>query len=285
MVRKTRLEERIKALSGGNSGRVEMANANVSMVKGAVRHAGPDSSDVIPELGARIVVNISCVHVPAFCETTGAAYKNGYNTRKYQTIGQIPVGTDIPVRTAVDDLLKTVTKEGPERVYFAAVEMNGSGVRFYGDVCLVLTPNPSLDGTIVLESNSYDLARPPLTATGTSVTQTPALMEALRDMAGTWGEDVPEMATLKTFALRTVTERRLTTGQISEAVLQDEDYLEALEDRKLRSHCAAGGPGVRRRCYCRSYDRRARDRWPMPILSRTPVAQLPAKRLRGSIKT
>jgi hypothetical protein len=42
------------------------------------------------------------------------------------------------------------------------------------------------------------------------------------------------MAALKTFALRLVTERRLTTGQISAAVLEDEDYLEILKVGSFR---------------------------------------------------
>ena len=39
----------------------------------------------------------------------------------------------------------------------------------------------------------------------------------------------PEMAVLKAIAVRNVSVRRLTTGQISDLILDDEDYLEVLK--------------------------------------------------------
>jgi hypothetical protein len=43
----------------------------------------------------------------------------------------------------------------------AAAELNGAGIRFYGDVCLVLKPAAIAPDTKVLDRNSYDVLREP----------------------------------------------------------------------------------------------------------------------------
>lgn len=229
------LNSRITELADGCADRRDMAAANADMIERATRGLGPDKNAPVPDLGARMAVNLAAVHVPKLCAGAGQDYKNGYDLGNVQLIGTIPPGATIPLRTLVDDLLSGVTGESPKRIYFGAVELNGSGIRFYGDVCLVLKPEDLNGQTIVLISNSYDLVRPPATQTGVApISIRPELENYADQMAGRWGRDLPAMAALKTFALRLVTERRLTTGQISAAVLEDEDYFEILKVGSFR---------------------------------------------------
>lgn len=205
----------------------EMAKANADMVRRVFHGQGPDKDERDMARGARVAVNIAAVHVPAFCIAGENAYKNTYELKKTPLLGDIPDGDPIPVRTLVDSVLATITNQPADTIYFGAVEVNGSGIRFYGDLCLILKSEKIDTNTVVLTSNSYDLVRPPITLPG----HTPDandLEPHAQAMAGLWANDTPNMAVLKTMAVRNVTERRLTTGQISDAVLDDEDYLEVL---------------------------------------------------------
>jgi hypothetical protein len=167
--------------------------------------------------------------VPSFCAPkNGKAYKNTYDLKKTRRLGDIAPGGEIPLRVMVDEALCSVTGSKEYEIYFGAVEVNGSGIRFYGDVCFILNTDQIAQNTVVLTSNSYDLVRPPITPTGSTPTAI-ALQAQVATMAGTWSSDTPDIAVVKTFASREVSERRLTTGQISDAILDDEDYLEVLK--------------------------------------------------------
>ena len=205
----------------------DMAEANVDMVRRVFHGQGPDKDERDLARGARVAVNIAAVHIPAFCSAGCNAYKNTYDLQQTLTLGEIPIGDPIPVRTLVDTVLAKITNEPPETIYFGAVEINGSGIRFYGNVCFIIKSEKVNAETVALDSNSYDLVRPPITPIG----QAPDLnkLELIAQAkAGLWANDTPNMAVLKTMAVRNVAERRLTTGQISDAVLDDEDYLEVL---------------------------------------------------------
>jgi hypothetical protein len=54
------------------------------------------------------------------------------------------------------------------------------------------------------------------------------MRERARDMSGRWHEALVPMVAIRVFEKRGVVARRLTTGQISDAVLDDEDYIEVL---------------------------------------------------------
>jgi hypothetical protein len=208
----------------------EMALANADMICRIMAGMGPDKNKPDPACGARVVLNIAAVHVPSFCEAPkdGRAYKNTYDLKTTQALTQIPPGSIIPARALVDNILTTVTGTTADQIYFGAVEVNGAGIRFYGDICFVLNGDVPKPDTVVLTSNSYDLIRPPITPSGQK--PTPATLKPYVDeMAGLWRAHTAFMATLKTIGSRAVTDRRLTTGQISAAVLDDEDYLEVLK--------------------------------------------------------
>lgn len=213
-----------------------MGAANVDMVRRVVRGQGPDKATIDPTLGARAAINISAVHVPAFCSAPPGtnAYKNTYDLQKTPLIGEVPPGEMPPARTIVDDVLSKIAGASPKNIYFAAIEVNGTGVRFYGDVCLILKADVVESETVILSSNSYDLIRPPITPLGQRI-QASNLQAPAQDMMGHWDNDKQDMAALKTLDRHAGTRRRLTTGQVSDAVLTDEDYLEVLKIGSFRA--------------------------------------------------
>lgn len=175
-----------------------------------------------------MVVNISCAHVPSFCDETadGAAhpYKNVYDLQRLG-LGKGPSAT----RRRVDAALPVLAGKTPEDMYFGAVELTGTGIRFYGDICLVLKPTEVAEDTLLLETNSYDLEREPLVS-AISRSQDPAAKRrsfALA-MSGRWGNDRASMAVAKAFQVLGERSRRFTFGQIAEAVRDDEDYIEVV---------------------------------------------------------
>lgn len=196
-----------------------MADANAEMVDRVMAGMGPDSSSAPAEGGAHAVANMACDHAPAFCNAAGSgnAYLNAYDLSHVKPVGK--------TRRRVDDAIASLTKGAPEALYFLAVEINGTGVRFYGDLCLVLKKNKVPSDAVVLNGNSYDLVRPPLSSeTGSDA----KLKCAADDFSGIWDQDVAAMAVLKVFDTRRSV-RRWTTAQISDAILDDEDYLEVLK--------------------------------------------------------
>jgi hypothetical protein len=203
-------------------------DANVEAIEKALGGQGPDASVPRADAGARVVFNISASHIPAFCTASRGGdkkpYKNGYDLGKYH------VGDKTERRVLVDSSLPI--DGGPEaykHIYFAAAELNGAGVRFYGDFCLVLKPQAVAPATVVLDRNSYDLIRRPL-----SDRKRP-FKDIARDLHGHWDVDFPVMATIKILQFRAASHRRLTTGQVSDGLLEDEDYVEVLKIDSFRS--------------------------------------------------
>jgi hypothetical protein len=228
-----RAAEEIARRPGGEAG---LPGANADVIRRVIRGMGPDKEVIDPKCGARVAVNIAAVHVSSFCAKYGNAYKNTYDLKKTRLLGDIPKGDEIPVRAVVDSALTGVTNTTASQIYFGALEVNGSGIRFYGDICFILKTEMIDKNYVILTSNSYDLVRPPITPAGSRL-DADALRKHATDMAGLWGKHMPHMAVLKTFAVREVSERRVTIGQVSDAVLDDEDYLEVL---KLGSFDAGG---------------------------------------------
>jgi len=191
--------------------------------------------------GARMAVNIASVHVPAFCkasrEAGGKAYKNGYDLGKFR-IGSNPPGENAPdvrkIREIVDESLP-LNGASPENFYFGAVELNWTGVRFYGDLCFILKRDSVEKSTVILDRNSFDLIRPPIRTRVEEKVMTNRttlgveLKEEASKLGGNWKDDLAPMATLKIFESLQPRKRLLTTGQISRAVLEDEDYIEVLK--------------------------------------------------------
>jgi hypothetical protein len=134
------------------------------------------------------------------------------------------------------------------------MELNGAGVRFYGDFCLVLKSVG--DKTPILDRNSYDLMRSPLydwilkrrrrcvadqlagkvdPFTEPTEDQKTAMATQARAISGHWGADRSEVAAIKVLEARLAGVRRISTGQISDGVLDDEDYIEILKHGSFRA--------------------------------------------------
>jgi hypothetical protein len=120
-------------------------------------------------------------------------------------------------RLRVDALLKF---EGDAANYFyGAAAMGGTGIRFYGEYCMVLRPEQVHPKTQIFDRNSYDLLFPPLDTAPDPV----PIVDTLR---GVWDEDAVEMLVLKVLPTLEQSERLITLGTVSDAILHDEDFLE-----------------------------------------------------------
>lgn len=212
----------------GGSRNGEYAKANALAIDGVIKNLGADPGSTAGG-GVRVVFNMSNENIRKFCADSGAggakAYKNSYDLGTTVAIGGNP-GRSPKRRELVDQAIHVATGLPAQDIYFGAAEVNGSGVRFYGDYCLVLK-DPRADEW-VLDRNSYDIARPPLAPD--PVLDPQKMIESVEWMSGRWNKAIAHMLVVKVFSSTQVTERRLTVGQISNAVLNDEDYVEVLRN-------------------------------------------------------
>ena len=236
----TRLNRLITHWVTRNSADFAYLRANCHSVGRVIDGLGPDSPKADPRAGARMVVNLSSAHIPAFCRASAKGdpkpYKNGYDLAPFAE-GRKQSPPISPDRAAVDAALPLPTGTPATEVYFGAVELNGSGIRFYGDVCLVLKWEAVAENTILLDRNSYDVLRSPERESIAGIGG--ALLDARKTMlarwSGMWRRDVGAMAAIKALVMLGARDRRWTTGQISEAVRSDEDYLEVLKIGSFRA--------------------------------------------------
>lgn len=163
------------------------------------------------ESGVRAVVNIPADALLSFLRE--GTYKNAYGRPVVAGRRREPSDT----RLRVDGLLG-FGKRAPE-YYFAAVALGGTGIRFYGEYCMVLRPEWVRKSTQVFDRNSYDLVHSPLS----SVSDEDGLVSSLR---GEWATDLVDMLKLKILPILRGVYRLTTAGAISDAVLHDEDFVE-----------------------------------------------------------
>lgn len=189
----------IREAAAGDRQLEEYADANLNTCIDLVAGRDPYSGKEDRESGARMVVNISSVHIPAFCEASrkheNRPYKNGYDLGKFRLGSPLP-SSELNLRETVDAALP-LNGARPEDVYFGAVELFGSGIRFYGDVCLVIRKDVVAADTLILDRNSFDLISAPLRDrinNSPSADETSA--EEARKLAGHWKEETGAMAAL-----------------------------------------------------------------------------------------
>lgn len=205
-------------MAHGDPTRAAYLQANLDMVARAVAGLGPDGSRPVDGAGARLVINLSSADAPSFC---AKGYLNAY-----QLHGKVSA-----TRSEVDAALEQQTGLQPEQMVFAALSLAKSGVRFYGDLTLVL--KPPTDDVHLIDRNSYDLKREPIAAD--IARHGPARAQAwIAQWHGTWQRDLPALLGLRALATLSSSERRWTSGQIARCALDDEDYVEAI--------CAAKAP-------------------------------------------
>jgi hypothetical protein len=213
---------------------------------------GPDSNKKVPQSGMRVVCNISSAHIASVL--TGEdrkdpkPYKNRYDlaapSKEPQSLGDA-VATPQSLREKIDSVLADLagTSDGKE-FYYTAIELNGTGIRYFGDLCMVLKPEMTDANTLVLFKNSYDLSRSPLREevfVDGSLDMTKAIEKA-KELQGVWPDDVMDMAACKVLDGADPTKRRITTGMVSAGVLLDEDYLEVV---RLKSFGASSLEEIR----------------------------------------
>lgn len=239
------LENAIVAKANGKAGIERFVRANVDSVKQLLRGIGPDETVPSPGAGAGITFNISCRHVPALCKDSAAgtqsAYKNTYDLGKAGTRRQ---RVDEAVEAVCRACGVSVTKE---KIYFAAVETMGTGIRFFGDFCMVLRFRPNWDDVnglawlttpeqqcLVLERNSYDLVRAPLVARIAAAADADQERQAIAaQWLGSWASQLIDMVALRVLDALPIEERRWTSSEISRVILDDEDYTEVLFPRSF----------------------------------------------------
>jgi hypothetical protein len=243
-----RLASVIRRIGLGDPLRLAYARANADAVSSAVKGLGPDTKQ--PEgNGVHAVANIPSVHVPAFVKASREGdtkpYKNGYDLGSYR-IGTPPPEQKRSRRERIDAALPIAPSE-PSEVYFCAVELNGAGIRFYGDIALVLDGAAIPVETVVLDRNSYDVERAPLSdVVDRSGHPDRARRELLHESSGIWGKSLADILSIKVLERLVPGTRRLTTGMISEGVLADEDYVEVLRigsfgaDQLMEARIAVG---------------------------------------------
>jgi hypothetical protein len=218
-------------------------SADAKLVSSAMAGFGLDSNTRrVPQSGMRVVCNISSAHIAAVLtgESRGdpKPYKNRYDlaspSNDPQTLGAV-VATPQSLREKIDSVIASLAATGNGRdFYYAAIELNGTGIRYFGDLCMVLKPEETDANTLVLFKNSYDLFRSPIREeifVNGSIDMGKAI-ERATELQGVWPDDVIEMAACKILDGANPTERRITTGTVSAGVLFDEDYLEVI---RLRS--------------------------------------------------
>ncbi len=161
------------------------------------------------ECGLRMVVNIGNAALLSVLEE--GRYRNLYESPE---IGGEPPKEVSETREKVDGMLGL-----DEQTYFGAVALGGSGVRYYGEYCMVLTRD-AVDKctTELFDRDSYDILVPPLADLD--------LSRLIARLKGKWKIDLEAMVAMKVLP-ELVHERRLvTSGTVSEAVLRDQEFIE-----------------------------------------------------------
>src|SRR4051812_25083871 len=107
--------------------------ADASTIRGAISGVSPYTGNVRKDVAARTVFNISSAHVPALA-ASGSGYENRYEVRI--RLGHKPPAGGPDARELIDRMLASLlgVPANWEKLYYGAVELNGSGIRYYGDV-------------------------------------------------------------------------------------------------------------------------------------------------------
>ena len=227
-----RLGVLLSAVTRRNAEHGRYADANRDSVQRAIDGRNPFGREVVAGTGARRVVNMSSAHVPGFCKASKEKQVNPYKNCYDLTLQQ---GWRVSrVRNLVDKALPVAASHS---TYFAVAEVNGCGIRFYGDVRLVLRPAKGDAGTVVLDRNSFEVLRSPvvnaINAHATPAQQHDARRVQLLSWSGTWGADLGNIVSIRSLHALSSRDRRWTVGQVSAAVCEDEDYVEVLMPRSF----------------------------------------------------
>ena len=222
-----RMTLRLNASAAIAPGAAAWRKADVETIGYFLSGVSPYTGNKRADQGARVAFNISSAWVPGFAKASsgGVGYMNRHDVAALG--GRKPPPDS---RSRIDDVLGAIANVPAADIYYGAVELNGAGVRYYGDICLILKPEATEADTLILDRNSFDLLNEPLrTSTHPKGTWDPAAagVEA-RALSGRWGGCLHHLAACKILDGTPNAPRRTTIGAISEGVLADEDYIEVI---------------------------------------------------------
>ncbi|MFD0789255.1 hypothetical protein ACFQ0P_02505 [Microbacterium insulae] len=214
-------------------------------VEGAPVDAGGRHRD-----GLRIVVNVPCAVVPD-------VFVRGVRNR--HELSAKRVGDERSTRNRLDDAIADIAAQfagdatpgaqpiDPTALHYAALELNGAGVRYFGDICLVIDSEGIDDSQVVLEQNSYNVTRDPLRP---DLADDAAVRDALVRMACRWADRAELVARKVLAASPESDERLLTTAAVGRGILEDEEYIEvplttAIAPDRIRGARTTGGEAAK----------------------------------------
>ncbi len=162
------------------------------------------------ETALKMVVNIPADALLGFLREK--KYENTYERK-------ILMGKDLQsVNARRQRVDKELFGDDFKEYYFGAVALGGSGVRFYGEYCMVLQDIEVDPGTQIMDRNSWDIEFEPLSTYNKT--------EVVGHLKGNWDADVTTIAKLKVLPQPLESVRLTTTGTVSDAILHDESFIE-----------------------------------------------------------
>jgi hypothetical protein len=166
------------------------------------------------DLGLRMAVNIAAHALLLFLRD--GRYKNAYERRAEMGDAAAPSAT----RIAVDTALFPPPASAAD-YYFGAAVLGGTGVRYYGEYCVVLKEDPQVvpDDTLVLDRNSYDVMFEPLKGCG----PVDGIVKRLR---GQWDDGLVAIVKMRILPALGAAPRLATSGTASDVLLHDENFVE-----------------------------------------------------------
>lgn len=173
-----------------------------------------------------VVFNIGSDALRSFLETDD--YKNVYEHPVVEGRRLYPSEK----RIEIDSICQLVP---PKNYYFCALSVGGTGMRFYGEYCVVLkSPDDAASVKRVLDRNSYDFMSPPLSDIFSTLYESDRQRLAARLMCEFRSTELGDMLSIKVLQHHGARPRLLTIGSVGDAVLSDEDYVEAYHQGKIR---------------------------------------------------
>lgn len=183
------------------------------------------------ELAPRCAMNIGADTLLKFFKD--GTYKNTYDLEADAEAKGRPfplVGAKHVVsykRKYVDELIG-FKGDDAQSLYFGAVALSGSGIRFYGEYCMLLSENMVAGrNPNVLDRNSYDLIHPPLAdRIGVNAKEAGNAKIEVAWLRTKWTEELNDMLVMKVAPTIDAPHRLVTPGAVAEGVLADEDFAE-----------------------------------------------------------
>jgi hypothetical protein len=213
---------------------VSYFEANKQVVTGTLSGA-PAHGGGQPRTGLHVVVNLPSRRAISFLMPPSAGTSQGKYQNRY-AYARI-VGKPLPTsgaRDKIDEALAEVSQDsnlGARDGHYAAMEVNGFGVRYFGDICLVLKPETVDADTLTLLRNSYDVRTLPASQSLDGLTGQSwdnEVRQIFKSWMGKWARDGVHIAATKIMTNAPYTNRRMTTAHVSGGVLNDEDYIEVV---------------------------------------------------------